>query len=196
MRILVLNGSPHRNGNTFLSVESFLSGFKEANDEVKIYHLADLDYTTCIGCNKCYETGYCIFNDDLAPLHTDYDKADFIVISSPIYFFTVSAFLKAAIDRTQALWASKYILKKPTIDRNKKRMGVFIGTGGAPKSENYPQALSPVLDMYSKAINTKLLDEIIFYDTDKIKMKNRPNDLSNLKDMGKKIRTETKKELS
>jgi len=196
LKILVINGSPHKKGNTFLSVESFLSGFKQVNDEVKIYHLAELDYTTCIGCNKCYETGYCIFKDDLAPLHFDYDQADFIIVSSPIYFFTVSAFLKAAIDRTQAIWASKYILKNPTIDRTKKRMGVFIGTGGAPKSENYPQAISPVLDMYSKSINTELLDEIIFYDTDKIKMENRPNDLMKLKEMGKKIREEVKEELS
>ncbi len=196
LKILVLNGSPHKKGNTFLSVESFLSGFKQANDEVNIYHLAELDYTTCIGCNKCYKTGYCIFNDDLTPLHADYDQADFIIISSPIYFFTVSAFLKAAIDRTQAIWASKYILKEPTIDRNKKRFGVFIATGGAPESENYPQALSPVLEMYSKAINTNLLDEVIFFDTDKIKIKDRPDDLIESKEKGKKIRTKIKKELS
>jgi len=191
LKILILNGSPHKNGNTFLTVQKFLNGFKNTDDEIKTYHLSELNYTTCIGCNKCYETGHCIFNDDITPLYRDYDEADFTIISSPIYFFTVSAFLKAAIDRTQAFWASKYILKKPTIDRNKKRFGVFIGTGGAPQSENYPQALTPVLDMYSKAINTKLLDEIIFYDTDKVKMQNRPEDLLNIERIG----TETRKKV-
>ncbi len=188
MKILILNGSPHINGNTFLTIKSFLDGFKKDKDKTITYHLANLNYSTCIGCNKCYETGRCVLRDDITPLYDDYDKADFVIISSPIYFFTVSAFLKGAIDRTQAFWASKYILEKPTIDRNKKRFGVFIGTGGAPKSKNYPQALDPVLEMYSKSINTKLLDNLIFYETDKIKMEDRLDDLSLAKDMGINIR--------
>lgn len=193
MRILVINGSPHKKGNTFLTVESFLSGFKKEEDKVQTYHLSTLNYSTCIDCKKCYDTGHCIFKDDLNPLYKDYDQADFTIISSPIYFFTVSAYLKAAIDRTQAFWASKYILKKPTINRYKKRNGVFIATAGATKSKNHPEALTPVLDMYFKAVNTKLLEEITYFGTDKIKMEDRPNDLNDVKSRGREIRENLEK---
>jgi multimeric flavodoxin WrbA len=189
MKILVLNGSPNKEGNTALAISSFLDGFVKDKDTIKRYELGSLKYTTCIGCNQCYKTGLCIFKDDLEPLYKDYDEADFTLVASPIYFFTVSAFLKSAIDRTQAFWASKYILKKPTIDRTKVRHGIFIATGGASKDENFPEALSPVLDMYFKSINTKLLEELIIYETDKKKLINRPDDLRMFFNKGEEYRT-------
>jgi len=166
MKIVVINSSPHPHGNTTSALNSFLEPLHALSPEIVTYNLVQLKYRGCIGCNGCHKTGHCVLKDDITALYQDYDSADIVIVASPIYFLTVTSYLKAAIDRTQAIWASKYILRQPIIDRKKKRYGVFIATAGASLNANASLAVRPIIKMYFDSINTDYTAEIIIYNTD------------------------------
>ena len=92
MKIVVLTGSPRRNGNTNHLAGQFIKGAEEAGHEV--YHFA---------CNRCGMNGQCIFNDDFGQLRPHLVTADMVVFATPMYYFGFSSQLKAVIDRFYAL---------------------------------------------------------------------------------------------
>lgn len=178
MNILVINASSATNGHTNIAVKTYLKVFNNKAN-IKHYELRKLKYKGCIDCKSCYKTGECIFKDDITELYHDYDVADVIIVASPIYFLSVSSQLKAVIDRTQAIWSSKYKLKKSIINKNKKRFGIFIATAGADLASNLSLAARAIINMFFKAINAKYTDEIIIYNTDNIALnKNNPEQLN------------------
>ncbi len=113
MHALILNGSPRKNGNTEYIVTMVAEALTKAGAEVDPVRLADLDIHPCIGCGHCEKEGICIFKDDMVPLYEQIAAADKIILASPIYFYGLTAQAKTCIDRCQALWSRKYILKEP-----------------------------------------------------------------------------------
>jgi multimeric flavodoxin WrbA len=67
----------------------------------------------------------------MKPLYPKLVDADILAVASPVFFFAVSAHLKAMIDRCQALWARKYLLRQPVAPRRTGRKGIFLAVGGA-----------------------------------------------------------------
>jgi len=112
MKILVFLGSPRRNGNSetaAVTVVEELTTITEA--DVEYVRLAKLKISPCTGCGGCHETGECVVQDDMIGLYDKIDEADVIFLVSPTYFYGLSAQLKAFIDRIQARWSRKYMLK-------------------------------------------------------------------------------------
>jgi len=101
--ILVLKGSPRENGNSNVLAEQVIVGAKEAGAEVKSFMLHHMDIRPCDACDVCQETGVCIVKDDMQTLYPLLEKADAIVIASPVYWFTLSVQTKLCIDRWYAL---------------------------------------------------------------------------------------------
>lgn len=101
MRIVVLSGSPHKNGASATLVDCFMEGAKEAGHEVTRFDCAYLDVHPCIACGKCRsgENEKCVFQDDMVKVNEAILAADAIVFASPIYYFALSAQLKTVIDR-------------------------------------------------------------------------------------------------
>ncbi len=114
MNIRIFLGSPRKNGNTHLLAEAVIQGIRLENPRARIetIHLPQLDIHPCIGCGTCEREGHCIFEDDMQALYEKITKAHRIVIASPIYFYAVTAQTKVFIDRCQALWSRKYILRQ------------------------------------------------------------------------------------
>jgi multimeric flavodoxin WrbA len=102
-RILILKGSPRKRGNSALLAEQVAAGAGEAGAVVESFDLHDMDIRPCDGCDFCQGSGECVINDDMQLLYPKLREADGIVIASPIYWFTVSAQVKACIDRWYAL---------------------------------------------------------------------------------------------
>lgn len=98
--IVVLSGSPRKDGNTALLVQAFVQGAEETNT-VEIISVADYKVNPCTGCNACMQTEKhaCVQQDDMAQIFVKIKKADVLVIASPVYFYGISAQLKALIDR-------------------------------------------------------------------------------------------------
>jgi multimeric flavodoxin WrbA len=92
-----------------------------------------MNISPCINCGGCDETGQCIISDDMDKVYPVIREADRIVLASPIFFFGLTAQIKAPIDRCQALWCEKYILKKEIPQGQYGRKGLLILVGGMRK---------------------------------------------------------------
>ncbi len=105
VRVLILNGSPRKKGNTLFLVNELADQLKAKDNYVKILHLNDYDIKPCQGCFWCYKDFplQCIQEDVMNGLYPHTLEADVIIFASPIYWFNYSAQLKLFIDRLVAL---------------------------------------------------------------------------------------------
>lgn len=112
MKALIIIGSPRKKGNTDILVGQVRKGIEEAGGTCEIIRLEGLDIHPCIACGGCEKDGHCVIQDDMQPIYDKVDNADRLIIASPIYFYSVTAQTKAFVDRCQAFWSRKYILKQ------------------------------------------------------------------------------------
>ena len=99
MNILIISGSHRKGGNTELLAEAFAKG-AAAHHHVEIVSVRDYKVNPCLGCDACFKTnGVCAQKDDMTILYEKMSQADMLVIASPVYFYGISAQLKAVIDR-------------------------------------------------------------------------------------------------
>ena len=127
MDVLAFLGSPRKKGNSEVLTQELLEGVRQAGGSPEIIRLCDLKISPCISCGGCDKTGRCVVEDDMIPLYRKIISIDKIIVSSPIFFYGVTAQTKAFIDRTQALWNRKRLLQKKGewVD-NPERKGFFI----------------------------------------------------------------------
>ena len=144
MRVLGISGSPRRGGNTDLLLDEFLRGAAGKGAEVETIILNDLDFIACQHCDACLEQGKCKYEDDMQMIYRELAAADRVVLASPIHFVGLSAQMKAMIDRCQALWARKYVLKIPPLGDRRERKGFFISVGGRKQFSQFEPALATI----------------------------------------------------
>jgi multimeric flavodoxin WrbA len=112
MNILILSGSPRKGGNTELLAEAFAKGAAE-HHHVEIVSVHDYKVNPCLGCNACFKTdGICAQKDDMALIYEKMSQTDMLVIASPVYFYSISAQLKAVIDRFHNPIRDSFHIKK------------------------------------------------------------------------------------
>ncbi len=99
MKIVVLTGSPHKNGTSNTLVNEFIRGAMEAGHTITRFDTPFLNIHPCIGCDHCGMNGPCVFNDDMPNILDTILASDMIVFATPIYYFGFSAQIKSAIDR-------------------------------------------------------------------------------------------------
>lgn len=97
--ILVITGGGRRNGNTAQLVDAFVHGAEDAGHHVEKISLMETEIKGCIGCNACRHGSSCIQKDGFTELIPQIEKADLLVFASPLYYWTISARLKAFIER-------------------------------------------------------------------------------------------------
>lgn len=104
-KVLILEGSPRIHGNSDLLCDELMKGAVEAGHEVEKIRVASEKIAPCSACYYCRShNGECVFKDDMAEVMQKMIDADVIVLASPVYFYSISAQLKAVIDRTVARW--------------------------------------------------------------------------------------------
>lgn len=103
-KILILSGSPRKGGNSDLLCDEFARGATEVGHEVEKIRVAEKNIGYCHGCYACKNSGVCAVRDDMAEVLQKIIDADVILLSSPVYFYSIDAQLKAVIDRTVARW--------------------------------------------------------------------------------------------
>lgn len=112
-KIVVLVGSMRKGGNTDLLAQAFAQG-AEKNNTVDIVSVVDYKVNPCIGCNSCFarEGNQCFQKDDMAEIYEKLMNADMVVIASPVYFYGISAELKAIVDRLHTPMRNEFQIKK------------------------------------------------------------------------------------
>lgn len=104
-KVLILSGSPRKGGNSDTLCDEFLRGAIDAGNEVEKIFVSERNIAPCKGCYYCTKNGgRCVMNDGMAEILQKIIDCDALVLSSPVYFYSISAQLKAVIDRTVARW--------------------------------------------------------------------------------------------
>ncbi|MFC1957213.1 flavodoxin family protein [Chloroflexota bacterium] len=165
MKVLGITGSPRRGGNTDLLLAEVIKGAASKEAEVKTIILNDLKITPCQHCDACFKKGNCKIQDDMQMVYRELEWADRIVLASPIQFMGVSAQMKAMIDRCQALWARKYVLKIPPLGDRRDRKGLFISVAGRKVANVFDGARVVVKSLFT-ILDVAYAGELLFRDVD------------------------------
>lgn len=99
MKIVILMGSPNRNGSTYILVEEFIKGAQEACHQTEVIDVCHADIHPCIGCVKCGYEGPCVQKDDVEIIRGELLASDMVVFATPLYYYGMSAQLKVVVDR-------------------------------------------------------------------------------------------------
>lgn len=99
LRVLIINGSPRVNGNTATAIHEMEKIFEESGVISETVQIGNLDIRGCIACGSCFEKGKCVFDDIVNELAGKFEKADGLVIASPVYYASANATLIACLDR-------------------------------------------------------------------------------------------------
>ena len=136
MKVLGILGSPRIGGASDTLLSEFLLACEEKGARTEKLVCRSLKITPCVECYSCHTTGNCVIEDDMQKTYPALLHSDVIVVATPVFFYSVPAYLKALIDRAQALWARKYILKRaPPTELNGRRRKAYLICVGATKGE-------------------------------------------------------------
>ncbi|MFO8100612.1 MAG: flavodoxin family protein [Dehalococcoidia bacterium] len=188
MKVLGIAGSPRRGGNTDLLLEQAMEGAKSAGAETETIVLCQLNIAPCRHCDGCLKEGKCVIDDDMQSIYPKLREADRIILASPMFFMGITAQAKAMIDRCQALWALKYVLKQPVaLNTGGERKGLFIALGGTGFSSQF-DASRPVIKSWLTTIDAFLVDELHYSNLDaKGAVKDHPTALKDAFEAGRKL---------
>ena len=104
-KVLILSGSPRKGGNSDTLCDQFMKGALETGNEVEKIWVQGKKVAPCLACYYCKNhAGECVIKDDMKEILDKMLAADVLVLSSPVYFYSISAQLKAVIDRIVARW--------------------------------------------------------------------------------------------
>jgi multimeric flavodoxin WrbA len=133
VNVCAFNGSPRKGGNTELLLAEAEKAVKGAGHHLTRFDLNAMNIKPCQDCGGCEKTGECVVKDDMAQIYQAIRQADRIILASPVFFFALSAQSKAMIDRCQAFWCDKYLLKRPLPESPLGRKGLLLLVGGMKK---------------------------------------------------------------
>lgn len=139
-KIIILNGSPRKKGNTAMLCEAFIAGAISAGHTVTRFDVQQMNIHGCLGCLKGGKDpdSPCMQKDDMDKIYPAYKDADILVLASPMYFWSVTAQLKAVIDRLFAVAEIDPNYKTPHKDC------IMLMAAGDDDKNNW----KPVLDYY------------------------------------------------
>lgn len=99
MKVLMINGSPHSDGNTYIALREMEPVFAEAGIETEILHIGNKAVRGCVACDTCKDKGSCVFDDIVNEAAPKFEVCDALVIASPVYYGSANATLIAFLDR-------------------------------------------------------------------------------------------------
>jgi len=143
MKLVAILGSPHgMQGNTGILLDGVLQAVRAEGAEVEVFSLDKLDVKPCLGCDACHISGECAIDDDFERIRGAFEAADGLILASPNYIVSVSAQLKALLDRCSPLLHLQSIAGK---------YAVAVETSGGPGGEEVQAYLLRFLRMLGYA---------------------------------------------
>lgn len=113
MKVLLVNGSPHREGNTFIALSEVAETLRMLGNEAEMVWIGNRPVRGCIACGSCAKTGKCAFDDDVMPeILAKAAEADGIVVGSPVYYAGPNGALCAVLDR-MFYSGGRFLQRKP-----------------------------------------------------------------------------------
>ena len=141
MQVLMLNGSPHAQGNTYTALHEMEKIFHEEGIETEILHIGNKPIRGCIACRKCTELGKCVFEDLVNETAPKFEVCDGLVVGSPVYYASANATLVALLTRlfystpfpkTMKVGAAVAAARRGGLTATYDELNKFFGIAGMP----------------------------------------------------------------
>lgn len=141
MKVLMLNGSPRKEGNTALALREMQTIFEKEGIETEVICLGTQPIRGCIACNQCKSTGKCVFNDLVNEVAKKFEKSDGLVLASPVYFasangslfsFAQRLFYSTLFDKRMKVGAGLAIARRGGASATYDDLNKFFGISGMP----------------------------------------------------------------
>lgn len=141
MKVLMINGSPHVHGNTYIALREMEKVFAEEGIETEILHIGNQAIRGCISCGKCMETGKCVFDDAVNQAAEKFEACDGLVVGSPVYYgganATLAAFLtrlfySTHFDKTMKVGAAVVAARRGGLSATFDELNKFFTISGMP----------------------------------------------------------------
>ena len=141
MKVLMINGSPHSNGNTFLALSEMEKIFSGEGIETELVQVGNKAVRGCIACGKCAEMGRCVFDDIVNEAAAQFEACDGLVVGSPVYYASANATLIAFLtrlfysthfDKTMKVGASVVAARRGGLSSTFDELNKFFTISGMP----------------------------------------------------------------
>jgi multimeric flavodoxin WrbA len=182
--VVVVQGSPRGEGNSSILAEWTVSEAEEKGKTAQVLFPHDLDIHHCIGCYQCYNTGYCIYDDDMGMIIASLNDAALVVLCTPVYTNTVPAGLKLLMDRCQAYHA-KRLLSGDTGSCN----GLLFSVAGRNGMDNFT-CLQSTVHVFMRNLGIHPVEDVLVDNLDTIQ------DIRKVPAVREKVRIAIEKSLS
>jgi multimeric flavodoxin WrbA len=180
MLVLGFQGSPRKKGNTSFLLSTFMQAIEKLGAQTRTIEVAQKNIIPCKEYVVCEKKGYCPIDDDIkTEIYPLIRQAEVVVLASPIFFYNMTAQLKAVVDRCQTFWARKYKLKL-TDPAKKTKRGFFLSVG-ATKGVNLFEGLQLTAQYFFDAIDAKFEGSLTYRNIEGPKdMSKHPNVLADV----------------
>ena len=162
MKALGIYGSPRKGGNTDQLLERVLDGAQSAGAQINRVYARDLDMSGCIECGGCEKTGRCVLDDDMTEVYDLIDEADVIFIASPIFFYCLTSQAKAVVDRAQAMWSRRMLVKNAEERKSYTSGKGYLIAVGATRGKNLFEPAQMVAKYFFDALDMTYEGGIFF----------------------------------
>ncbi len=164
--ILGISGSPRRGGNSDALVQTILAGAAETGTSTKAFALRDIQFSSCVGCERCRKDKACTrFIDGMNVVYPEFEAARGLVLVSPAHNYNITALMKAFIDRLYCYY--DFTDDRPRVFSSRLagqgRQAVVVGIGEQPEHEN---AMGMTIEMQTKpleALGYGIVDTLTVY---------------------------------
>jgi multimeric flavodoxin WrbA len=180
MKVLALQASPRKDGNTVTLARALLDGLRASGvKQVREVFLDGMDIRPCTNCDACLQKDgpFCVFDDDMRPLYRQFIEADLVVLATPIYWWCISAQLKLFIDRLYGLNFAEH----PERYRGKKVVLVFTHQEEHPCSG--AEIARKMFDEITDYTEMKIVGDLR-YSSDKQHVRDSPAALKEARELG------------
>jgi len=192
LKILCIYASPRAGGNTDAMMDAFVAGVESEGAKARKVYLRELVISPCLELYRCRKAGRCAIDDQMTPLYEELRYADVVALSTPVMFYGVSATAKAFIDRCQALWCVKYLLKQPLAPgRRGRAKGVLLSAGGSNGQKLF-DGIRMTFKYFLDAIDADCWGELFIRGVDVLgDAKKHPAELVEARSMGARVVSES-----
>lgn len=141
MKVLLLNGSPHSQGNTYIALAEMQKIFTENEIETEIIHVGNKDVRGCIACGSCAENGKCVFDDIVNQTAKKFEECDGLVVGTPVYYassnatliaFLTRLFYSTSFDKTMKVGAGIAVARRGGLSATFDELNKFFTISGMP----------------------------------------------------------------
>lgn len=99
MKVLLINGSPHAKGNTFIALNEMIKIFAESGVETELVHVGGKAIRGCVACGNCFNLGHCVFDDIVNEIAPKFAESDGLVVGAPVYYSSPNGTIISFLDR-------------------------------------------------------------------------------------------------